>query len=46
VRRTLGQRAVLETGVEKDEVVVTEGQLRLFPGARIEARAAEAKSGG
>ena len=35
--RTVGGKIVLEKGVAPGETVVTDGQLRLFPGARIEA---------
>jgi len=35
--RTVGGKVVLEKGVAPGETVVTDGQLRLFPGARIQA---------
>jgi len=35
--RTVGGKIVLEKGVAPGETVVTDGQLRLFPGARIQA---------
>jgi multidrug efflux system membrane fusion protein len=35
--RTIGGKIVLEKGVAPGETVVTDGQLRLFPGARIKA---------
>jgi multidrug efflux system membrane fusion protein len=37
---TLGRKTVIENGVAAGETVVTDGQLRLFPGARIHAVAA------
>jgi membrane fusion protein, multidrug efflux system len=39
VGRTLGEDSVIETGVEFGERVVTEGQLRLVPGAKAEIKA-------
>jgi membrane fusion protein, multidrug efflux system len=38
VARTVGQEAVIQKGVEPGEMVVTNGQLRLFPGAKVVAR--------
>ncbi len=35
VDRTVGRKAVIAKGVAPGETVVTDGQLRLFPGARI-----------
>jgi membrane fusion protein, multidrug efflux system len=35
VSRTLGRKTVIAKGVAPGETVVTDGQLRLFPGARI-----------
>jgi multidrug efflux system membrane fusion protein len=35
--RTVAGKVVLEKGVEPGETVVTDGQLRLYPGARIQA---------
>jgi multidrug efflux system membrane fusion protein len=35
---TIDGRAVIEKGVEAGERVVTEGQLRLFPGAHVEIK--------
>jgi multidrug efflux system membrane fusion protein len=35
--RTVGGKIVLEKGVAPGETVVTDGQLRLYPGARIQA---------
>lgn len=40
VRRTLGGNAILAGGVEAGERVVTDGQLRLIPGAKVEIRQA------
>jgi len=37
---TLGRKTVIENGVAAGETLVTDGQLRLFPGARIHAVAA------
>ena len=37
VGATVGRKAVVEKGVAPGETVVTDGQLRLFPGARIQA---------
>lgn len=34
---TVGNRTVVEKGVEPGDTVVTDGQLRLFPGAEIKA---------
>ena len=38
VTRTVGDLALIATGISAGETVVTDGQLRLFPGARAEAR--------
>jgi multidrug efflux system membrane fusion protein len=35
VTRTIGRRAVIAKGIVPGETVVTDGQLRLFPGAKI-----------
>ncbi len=35
VARTIGHKAVIAKGVAPGETVVTDGQLRLFPGAKI-----------
>jgi len=35
VTRTIGRRAVIAKGIAPGETVVTDGQLRLFPGAKI-----------
>ena len=37
VGSTVGRKAVIEKGVAPGETVVTDGQLRLYPGARIQA---------
>ncbi|HQT93009.1 MAG: hypothetical protein B7Z68_04015 [Acidobacteria bacterium 21-70-11] len=46
---TVGQRrndeAIIEKGLQAGEEVVTDGQLRLFPGARVEVKGAPAPSG-
>jgi multidrug efflux system membrane fusion protein len=36
VTRTIGRRAVIAKGIAPGETVVTDGQLRLFPGAKIQ----------
>jgi multidrug efflux system membrane fusion protein len=36
VARTIGRRAVIAKGVTPGETVVTDGQLRLYPGAKIQ----------
>lgn len=38
VGRTLGEEAVIENGLQPGEKVVTDGQLRLVPGARVEIK--------
>jgi membrane fusion protein, multidrug efflux system len=45
VERQLGDEAVVRQGLSAGEEVVTDGQLRLTPGARISARG-EAAAGG
>jgi multidrug efflux system membrane fusion protein len=35
VARTIGRKAVISKGVAPGETVVTDGQLRLYPGAKI-----------
>ncbi|MGA2740244.1 MAG: efflux RND transporter periplasmic adaptor subunit [Bryobacteraceae bacterium] len=40
VARTIGRRSVVAKGVAPGETVVTDGQLRLFPGAKIQPVAA------
>jgi len=37
VGQTVGRRAIIQTGIAGGETVVTDGQLRLFPGAHIQA---------
>jgi multidrug efflux system membrane fusion protein len=37
IGRTLERKIVIDSGVSPGETVVTDGQLRLFPGARIQA---------
>jgi multidrug efflux system membrane fusion protein len=39
VARTIGDATVLTSGVRRGETVVTDGQLRLVPGAKVEAKA-------
>jgi multidrug efflux system membrane fusion protein len=46
LRATQGPEAVLDQGVRPGERVVTDGQLRLVPGARVEIRPAPAAPGG
>jgi len=43
VSRTLGEETVIEEGVQPGQTVVTDGQLRLAPGARVEIKV-EAKA--
>jgi membrane fusion protein, multidrug efflux system len=40
VARTIGRKAIIAKGVTPGETVVTDGQLRLFPGAKIQPVAA------
>jgi multidrug efflux system membrane fusion protein len=40
VGRRLAREVVIEQGVKAGEQVVTDGQLRLVPGARVEIKAA------
>jgi multidrug efflux system membrane fusion protein len=42
VAREVGQEAVIARGITPGDVVVIDGQLRLVPGARVEARSATA----
>lgn len=42
VARDVGGETAIAQGLAAGETVVTEGQLRLFPGARVEARPATA----
>jgi multidrug efflux system membrane fusion protein len=44
VGQTIDNQIVVETGISPGETVVTDGQLRLFPGARI--RVVQAAKGG
>ena len=39
--RTLGELAVIKAGLQPGELVVTDGQLRLFPGALVKLKATE-----
>jgi len=41
VGRTLDNRVIIDKGVAPGETVVTDGQLRLFPGAHIHPVAAD-----
>ena len=38
VQRTEGERAVIGSGLQKGERVVTQGQLRLGAGAKVEVK--------
>jgi multidrug efflux system membrane fusion protein len=38
VGRTLGTESVIEKGLAPGEKVVTEGQIRLMPGAKVEIK--------
>jgi hypothetical protein len=40
VERTNGQEAVIRSGLEPGETVITDGQLRLVSGSRLEVKAA------
>jgi multidrug efflux system membrane fusion protein len=44
VSRTQGPLAIVAKGLEAGERVVTDGQLRLAPGAKVEIRPLEGKS--
>jgi multidrug efflux system membrane fusion protein len=41
VDRTTDGETVIQTGLRADEKVVTDGQIRLYPGARVEIKSAE-----
>jgi multidrug efflux system membrane fusion protein len=45
ISRTFGKRMMVESGVAPGETVVTDGQLRLFPGAQVRAIAAKTGAG-
>src|SRR5581483_864729 len=45
VARQVGSESVIAEGVAPGETVVTDGQLRLAPGVRVEARAAPEPEG-
>jgi multidrug efflux system membrane fusion protein len=42
VGATIGQETIIVKGVEPGETVVTDGQLRLLPGAKVEFKKQEA----
>lgn len=44
VGRTVGQESIIQTGVVPGEKVVTNGQLRLVPGAKVIAKSADGKA--
>jgi multidrug efflux system membrane fusion protein len=44
VGMTLGEESVIDSGLAAGEQVVTDGQLRLVPGSRVQIRASESKS--
>lgn len=46
VSRTFGDNSVLASGVHAGETVVTDGQLRLVPGAHVEVKVLAAMAGG
>ena len=46
VDRTFGAETVVAKGIAPGEKVVTDGQLRLVPGARVEAKPAAATDSG
>jgi multidrug efflux pump subunit AcrA (membrane-fusion protein) len=41
VGAAVGRKVVVQSGVKQGETVVTDGQLRLFPGAHIQPVAAD-----
>jgi multidrug efflux system membrane fusion protein len=43
--RTVGEETIIEQGLKPGEVVVTDGQLRLSPGARVEIKNAAGQPG-
>lgn len=45
IARTVGDLAVVSQGVAPGEKVVTDGQLQLIPGTRVEVKGAQAQSG-
>jgi len=45
VNRTLGEQAVLDDGIKPGEMVVTDGQVKLMPGARVTVRGGAAEQG-
>lgn len=45
LRATVGNDAVIETGLQPGERIVTDGQLRLVPGAKVEIKADGASKG-
>ena len=46
VNRTLSNTAVIESGASEGELVVTDGQMRLTPGATVEIRSGAPKKNG
>jgi len=46
VARTRGAETVIASGVQPGETVVTDGHLRLVPGARINPKAPSAQTAG
>ena len=45
VNRTFGDQSVIQTGVNPGEIVVTDGQLRLTPGAKVDMKNSPAGQG-
>ena len=45
IRRTSGNESIIADGLAADEVVVTDGQLRLVPGSRVTIKGDSARSG-
>jgi multidrug efflux system membrane fusion protein len=39
--RTVNSETVIQKGLKADEKVVTDGQLRLYPGARVEIKTSD-----
>jgi multidrug efflux system membrane fusion protein len=46
VARTIEGDAVISKGIEPGETIVTDGQLRLIPGIKVQVRGASARSAG
>jgi multidrug efflux system membrane fusion protein len=44
VGRNLSGETVIQKGIKADEKVVTDGQLRLYPGARVEIKTSDSST--